>query len=522
MASAAVVAAPAGAAQQTASSAAKRTGVARIEGIVAETGRSNLQEVLKRYAFGPFVLDTRTNILSAGGEPLALGPRVVETLAALIERAGEVVTKAEILDRVWAGEDVNESNVAQSVYVLRKVLSERGAGGAIATIPRRGYRFTAVVVQLAEPARAPLPVRMDRFTPPAAARGNRFLFVTLALALLFLGGVPAARAVPHAAPLSVRGAELYRLGRYYWNLRTPTGLATSASLFAAVVASDPRSPLGHAGLADAALMRADYELPHVHVHQAQFFAVARREIAAALALDRNSAAAHTSRGMLLNNANHDTAAGEAEFRRAIQLDPSYAVAHHWYGTTLLERGRLADATRELRTAVALEPVSAASGGWLAEASYFRGHYTDAIVYARRALDLDPHRAGALRTLGLAYELTGDVPHAIAVFERLRRTGPDADGVPALLAEAYARAGRRDAARVALREALRLHPRDADTAFALLALGDRTRGLAILDHEMTSKSKLRYLPDPRLAPFRTALRSFTAHHKHNVTPSPVEG
>jgi tetratricopeptide (TPR) repeat protein len=134
------------------------------------------------------------------------------------------------------------------------------------------------------------------------------------------------------------------------------------------------------------------------------------------------------------------------------------------------------------------------------------------VYARRALDLDPHRRGALRRLGLAYELSGDIPRAIATFEHMRRSGPNGDYAPALLAEAYARAGRREAARTALREAIKLHPRDGDTALAMLALGERERGLAILRAMRPESSDYRGLRDPRVAPFRDALRERASRRK----------
>jgi DNA-binding winged helix-turn-helix (wHTH) protein/Tfp pilus assembly protein PilF len=486
--------------------------------IVADDDRPNLQEALKRYAIGPFELDAARHVLSLAGEPLALGPRVVDTLTALVERAGAVVTKEELLDRVWAREDVGESNVAQSVYTLRKMLREHGLGDAIATVQRRGYRFTARVELVVDAPRTSIPVQRHAvaashgaLVPPNGARvwTNRGLTATLALILALLAAVPAGRAVSraplavhHAPPLSARGAELYRLGRYFWNLRTPSGLAKSAGLFAAVVASDPRNPLGYAGQADADLMMADYRLGRLK--PARYLARARAEIRTALALDRDSAAAHTSLAMLRFAADHDSRGSDAEFRRALALDPGYAIAHHWYGTTLFRRGRLADASRELRAAITLEPVSAATGGWLAEASYFSRRYADAIVYARLALDLDPHRGGALRRLGLAYELAGDVPHAIETFERLRRTGPEAADAPALLAEAYARAGRRDAARAALREAIRVHPNDSDTAFAMLALGDRARGLAILHRMPKPAPKYASLMDPRIDPFLAAL------------------
>jgi DNA-binding winged helix-turn-helix (wHTH) protein/tetratricopeptide (TPR) repeat protein len=508
---AAVADAPAGAGQQRSAQATKRADVARIGVIVADEAHPNLQEVIKRYVLGPFELDPARGVLALCGEPLPLGPRVVATLTALVERAGEVVTKDEMLDRVWAGEDVGESNVAQSVYTLRKVLRDHGLADAIVTIPRRGYRLTAPVQLRCGPADVTIPVRREPIAPPRTL-AVRWLTAAFSVVLVFLAAVPAARAVPHAPPLSARGAELYRLGRYYWNLRSPAGLAKSARLFAAVTASDPRSPLGHAGLADVDLMLADYQVGPLK--PARYLARARSEIRRALALDRESAVAHASLGMLRFTADHDMRGAESEFRHATALDPGYAVAHHWYGTTLMQEGRVADALHELGLAMTLEPVAPATGSWLAEASYFGGRYADAIAYSRRALDLDPHRDGALRRLGLAYELAGDLPRAIAAFERLRRSGSEGSAAPALLAEAYARSGRPAAARAALREALRLHPRDADTAFALLALGERRRGLTILARRPDTMYRTPPLQDPRLAPFRSALRTLTAR----TTPS----
>ncbi len=284
----------------------------------------------------------------------------------------------------------------------------------------------------------------------------------------------------------------------------------SGELFAAVVASDPRSPLGHAGLADVSLMTADYRqkvLARSRTGPARYFARARAEIALALALDRDSAPAHASAGMLRLMAEHDKRGAEAEYRRAIALDPGYALAHHWYGTTLLDQGRVGDAARELRTAMALEPVSAATDAWLAEASYYQHRYHDAIAYSRRALDLDPNRQGALRQLGLAYELAGDLPRAISVFEQLRRSESFGGDASALLAEAYARAGRRGAARAALRGA----HRDADlgnTALAMLALGERARGSAMIAG-MQKKYGPPMLLDPRFEPYANELRPHPA-------------
>ena len=469
---------------------------------VADRPLRNLQEVVKRYAFGPFLLDAQRSVLSLGdGAPLPLGPRVVSTLAALVERPGAVVTKDELLDRVWGCADVGESNVAQCVYTLRKVLREHGLDGAIATVPRRGYRFTAPV-ELTAVSIAPPPLRM-----PAAAAGHapwavtRWASVAVAtLVLLAVGAVPTVQAQTPPS-LSARGNELYRLARYYWNLRTLPNLAKSARLFAAVVKSDPRNPLGFAGQADADLMIADYGVHKLNA--TPYYARARREVRRALVLGPDSAAAHTSLAMLRAADDHDISGAFAEFRHAIALDPNYAVAHHWYGTLLFQRGRLAEASFELHRAIELDPVSAATSAWLAEASYYDHSYGDAITYSRRALDLDPRRHGALERLGLAYELAGDLPRAIAAFERMLN-GPEADRAPALLAEAFTRVGRYADACAALRQALRLHPRDYDTALALLAAGQRARGLAILAR-MPRPQEDTPLADPRIDRFRAALR-----------------
>src|SRR5580700_4133736 len=97
------------------------------------------------YEFGPFQLDAERLLLLDGDAALPLGPKVVETLLALTEHPGEVIPKAELLARIWPEGYVDEANLAQNVYVLRKTLRSRWNVEAIETIPRRGYRFLAAV-----------------------------------------------------------------------------------------------------------------------------------------------------------------------------------------------------------------------------------------------------------------------------------------------------------------------------------------------------------------------------------------
>ncbi|MBV8491175.1 MAG: winged helix-turn-helix domain-containing protein, partial [Candidatus Eremiobacteraeota bacterium] len=74
------------------------------------------------YEFGSYQLDSERLLLLEHGEPVPLGPKVVETLLALIEHPGDVLTKSALLDRIWPEGYVDEANLAQNVYVLRKAL----------------------------------------------------------------------------------------------------------------------------------------------------------------------------------------------------------------------------------------------------------------------------------------------------------------------------------------------------------------------------------------------------------------
>jgi DNA-binding winged helix-turn-helix (wHTH) protein/pimeloyl-ACP methyl ester carboxylesterase len=127
------------------------------------------------YRFGPFHLDVRERLLSRGGEAIPLRLKVFDTLVLLVENAGRLVTKQELLDRVWPETTVEENNLNHNVSVLRKALGERATGQQyIETVPRVGYRFAAAVEATAPPVRpstAPSP-------PPATKARQEIRYCT--------------------------------------------------------------------------------------------------------------------------------------------------------------------------------------------------------------------------------------------------------------------------------------------------------------------------------------------------------
>ena len=117
---------------------------------------------MRSYRFGPYRLDTGERVLTRAGRPVALTRRMYETLVVLVERAGRVVEKTDLMREVWADAFVEEGNLTQVVFRLRKALGGT-ATKYIETVPRRGYRFAAAVREERDEADG---------TPPPHARAN--------------------------------------------------------------------------------------------------------------------------------------------------------------------------------------------------------------------------------------------------------------------------------------------------------------------------------------------------------------
>lgn len=111
------------------------------------------------YRFGPFSLDPARRVLTRGSSPVAVTARAFDVLLALLDRAGQTVEKDDLLRTVWPDTVVEEANLSQQIFTLRKLLGQSDDEPYIATVPRRGYRFVA-------------PVTLQREVEPAAPRGE--------------------------------------------------------------------------------------------------------------------------------------------------------------------------------------------------------------------------------------------------------------------------------------------------------------------------------------------------------------
>ena len=149
-------------------------------------GRDGLPEgrghpVAERIEFGPFRLDTGKRVLWRGRELVSVPPKALDLLVALVEQRGDVVSKQDLLSRVWPDTFVEEANLSVNASILRKVLGTQEDGRAyLENVPRRGYRFVAetraqaeVGPALAGRAAVPRPGRHRRRRLPRPRHGRR-------------------------------------------------------------------------------------------------------------------------------------------------------------------------------------------------------------------------------------------------------------------------------------------------------------------------------------------------------------
>ncbi|HZS45488.1 MAG TPA: transcriptional regulator [Blastocatellia bacterium] len=113
------------------------------------------------YEFAEFQLDVLERVLIHNGEIIQLSPKVFETLLVLVQNAGHLMDKDDLMKRIWPDTFVEESNLSQNIWVLRGKLGDRNDSQFIETIPKRGYRFKAEVKEILEPDTITTPVLVN-------------------------------------------------------------------------------------------------------------------------------------------------------------------------------------------------------------------------------------------------------------------------------------------------------------------------------------------------------------------------
>lgn len=452
----------------------------------------------ERLAFGPFTFERGELTLRRHGTPLSLSPKASEALAILLEAPGALVSKEAMRERLWPEGYVEDGNLTQTIYVLRKALDPEGDGRTfIETVPRRGYRFRARVW----------------VAQTAGASYVRFALVC-AVAIAFLAGSIFAIAQsrsPIYPGLSLEASRAYALGHYYWDKRTLAGTRRAIAYYRDVVRLAPRSAVGYAGLAEAYVMIANHAMVTGDLHP--YYAKAESYARLALARDPRSGEALAILGFVAFDRDTDFITAERDYRAATALRPSGAEAHEFLGVLLVQHGDVAEAIQELNRAAALDPISAPTLQWLGLSYYYAHDLRAAKRTLLEALDLDRTQEEAAWYLIRTEEQLGETRAATAAIaeerNRVARFARTHSGslqdLAALRALVALRAGNRALALQVMPDPRpeRYRPHDVDaTVFAALNLqlgrrGDALAWLRLGLHEKHGELRALIVRDPEL-------------------------
>lgn len=311
----------------------------------------------------------------------------------------------------------------------------------------------------------------------------------------------------HPPTQDMAAYEAYLRGRYICGKRTKDSLKRGIQYFEEAIAREPRFALAYAGQADAYTLLAFYEDAPPQVVMPKAKAAALK----ALEIDDSLGEAHASLADIASWFDWDWSAGEKEYKRAIELNPSYATARHWYAAFLSANGQPAKALNELRRARELDPLSLVINCWIGIVLYFARQYSSAVEELWCTLDFDPSFALAHGYLGATFEQQEKFSEAAEELKTALTLSGGNPGFLTMLGHTYAVGGRQTEARDVLEEVHRKSEQGNIPSYGIAAiyvgLGENDCAFKWLDRCCEEHSiALGFINvDPRFDPVQTDSR-----------------
>jgi DNA-binding winged helix-turn-helix (wHTH) protein len=316
------------------------------------------------YAFGEFRLDAARRLLSRNGEIVALSSGAVDTLLHLVERAGETVSKPDLMAAVWPHVTVTGNSLNQAVSALRHALGDRRSQPRfIATVPGRGYRFIAQTVP--DDERSHDPVAYQHY---------------------------------------VAGwSKVTRPSRI--------ALDEAKSHFETALGIEPEFAAAWLGVTECCHMYSAYSF----INNEEILPIGLAAAKRALAIDPKLVDGHVGVVRMEELLHHDLPRAEALYRGIIAGAPRCYSAHRYLGAQMMHRQHLDEAMHHFRRAQAIEPLSVTINAEIGMAHYFSGRYSDAIDQLNLTLAMDPAFEIAHAFLGRCFVATGEYDRAASEF-----------------------------------------------------------------------------------------------------------
>jgi tetratricopeptide (TPR) repeat protein len=289
--------------------------------------------------------------------------------------------------------------------------------------------------------------------------------------------------------------QLYLRGRFFWDKRSAEGVRKSLEYFEQAIQADPNYALAYAGLADAYILAGSYG--YTIMPPLEAMPKAKEAARKALSLDDGLAEAHASLAYIEFTYDWDWPGAEAEFKRAIELNPNYDTARHWYSHELTALGRQQESLNQAQRALQLSPGDVVMNEHMGWQYMMAGDYAAAVAPCQRALEIDPNFLLAHRVLALAYEYERRYPEATTEFQKGVEISGNDPVARAYLARVYAASGKTAEAKQILDQLLRLakqkYVSPAEIAAVYAALDERDHAIEWLNRAYDERtSALVYL------------------------------
>jgi TolB-like protein/DNA-binding XRE family transcriptional regulator len=309
--------------------------------------------------------------------------------------------------------------------------------------------------------------------------------------------------------------NLYLKGRFYWAQR-PQGIAKAIEFFERAIEKEPTSARAHAGLADCYATLGSWEngtLPPIEA-----MTKAQDSANRALALDNRLAEAQTTLAYRTTHHEWDWTGAEAQFQRAFELNPNYAVCHHWYSHFLMATGRTEESLVESRRCLELDPLDLVINVHMAWHYLFARQYDQAVEQCWKTSDLHPNSFWPAWFFGLAYQQQGQIGRAMKELQVAVRMSGEVTFASAALGHLYGSDGRSAQARgifdeLTLRGTRSFVP-SYDIALVCTGLGWKDQAVDYLFEAYREKSGwMTYINiDPRLDSLRGDPRFIELRHR----------
>lgn len=386
--------------------------------------------------FGVFEADLRSGELRKNGVKVKIQELPFRALNLLLRRPSEVLSREEFRKELWAGDIFVDFDhgISSAINRLRDALGDSADNPIfVETVERRGYRWIAPIRNSASAVEVSTQIPSQVLVQPepqdapqsalSRARRWKWIWVLPALALLLVAwsfrpgyrtakAGPAPRSTSSALlsgsphhPANAEAEDFYLKGRFYWSKRTPDSLSKAVDSFTQAIVHDPNYAQAYVGLADCYNLLREYTVMPSSEAYPRALAAAKK----AVELDPQSSEAHASLAFVSFYGMWDTATADREFRRAIDLDPNNAVAHHWYATYLICLLRYPEALAEIERAQAIDPASKSVLADKGLILFDAGRQQEAIALLKQMEENEPDFISPHRYLKAIYLITAEYP-----------------------------------------------------------------------------------------------------------------